>query len=123
MGTIYKVIICDFTNKWEQIYTGVEFSFVVTETVTNSDYYNFRMLYVVHMVNTKKMSKEHMQIEMKSNQNVSLPRKGSNRGKERGKLLRYKEKNSKSSFAIPSKEGSHIAGGNVKLFNHCTFLF
>ena len=32
MGTIYKVIICDFTNKWEWIYTRVEFSFVVTET-------------------------------------------------------------------------------------------
>lgn len=80
------------------------------------------MLYVVHMVTTKKISK-HMQIEMKSNQNVSLQRKGSNRGKERGKLLRYKEKNSKSSFAIPSKECSHIAGGNVKSFNHYIFLF
>ena len=32
MGTIYKVIIGDFTNKWEWIYTGVEFSLVVTET-------------------------------------------------------------------------------------------
>ena len=38
MGTIYKVIICDFTNKWEWIYTGVEFSFVVIET------YKFRVL-------------------------------------------------------------------------------
>lgn len=40
------------------------------------------------MVTTKKIAKEHMQIEMKSNQNVPLQRKGSNRGKERGKLLR-----------------------------------
>lgn len=102
---------------------GVEFSFVVTETVINSEYYNFRMLYVVHMVTTKKIAKEHMQIEMKSNQNVSLQRKGSNRGKERGKLLRYKEKNSKISFAISSKECSHIGGGNVKSFSHYTFLF
>lgn len=39
MCTIYKVIICDFTSKWEWICTGVEFSFAVTETVINSDYY------------------------------------------------------------------------------------
>lgn len=42
------------------------------------------------MVTTKKISKEHMQIEMKSNQNVSLPRKGSNKGE--GKALKIQRK-------------------------------